>query len=286
MRHIITLSTIPPRFAEVGLTLQSLLCQKSRPEAIELYIPSAYRRFPEWGGGLPNVPAGVTIRRVDEDLGPATKILPAARAWRGQDVELIYVDDDRTYGPDWARRYLRLRRNHPRTALCGVGFCLGERYGYKVPDDRQPSMLSAREAFFTFPYQFARIATQLRSSLGLSGKQPIARFVGRSGYAQIAEGFGGVMVRPEYFEDDALSIPPALWAVDDIWLSGMMARGGISVWADRKLSDVSTETVAGRAHPLFEAVIDGLDRHQANRACIDYFRATYGIWGGVAAQST
>ena len=80
MRHVITLSTIPPRFAGIGPALRSLVAQRSRPEAVELYIPRSYRRFPDWGGGLPEVPEGVRIVRVDEDLGPATKILPAARA--------------------------------------------------------------------------------------------------------------------------------------------------------------------------------------------------------------
>ena len=39
--------------------------------------------FVQPGGGLPEVPEGVRIVRVEEDLGPATKVLPAAQAWRG-----------------------------------------------------------------------------------------------------------------------------------------------------------------------------------------------------------
>ena len=99
MRHVITLSTIPPRFSQIGPTLRSLVRQRARPEAVELYIPQSYRRFPQWGGALPEVPDGVTIIRVEEDLGPATKILPAAKAYRGQGVELIYGDDDRVFSP-------------------------------------------------------------------------------------------------------------------------------------------------------------------------------------------
>ena len=102
VRHIITLSTIPPRFAGIGGTLRSLVRQSSRPEAIELYVPAAYRRFPEWGGALPEVPPGVRIIRTPQDFGPATKILPAARAYRGQEVELLYADDDQCYQPGWA----------------------------------------------------------------------------------------------------------------------------------------------------------------------------------------
>jgi hypothetical protein len=41
-----------------------------------------------------------------------------------------------------------------------------------------------------------------------------------------------------------------------------------------------------RTAPLYAAVIEGSNRPQANIACVDYMRNTYGIWGGTAAQST
>jgi hypothetical protein len=73
-RYVISLSAIPPRFAHLGPVLDSLLRQRPRAEAVLLYIPKSYRRFPEWDGALPDVPEGVEIRRVEEDLGPATKL--------------------------------------------------------------------------------------------------------------------------------------------------------------------------------------------------------------------
>ena len=76
---------------------------------------------------MPDVPEGVTIVRVDEDLGPATKILPAAKARRGQDINLIYVDDDRVFGKTWVEQCLAQRRAHPGAAICGAGFSLKER---------------------------------------------------------------------------------------------------------------------------------------------------------------
>jgi hypothetical protein len=269
----------------LGPVFHGLLRQKARAEAIELYIPRSYRRFPEWGGGLPDVPEGVTIVRVDEDLGPATKILPAARARRGQDIDLIYVDDDRVYGPGWTAAALRLRKRHPRAAVCGSGFSIEQRYGYSVPDARQPAMVRSADVFWTFAHQFVRIGATIQRIFSRTRSKPKPRLVARSGYAEIAEGYGGVMVRPDYFGDEAWVIPPGLWAVDDIWLSGMMARRNVPVWVDRSLFDVSANTGAGSAAPLFYSVIDGLDRDQANRACIDHMRTTYGIWGGSATQS-
>lgn len=286
MRHVITLSTIPPRFDRIGPALQGLLAQRARPEAIELYIPRSYRRYPAWGGGLPAVPDGVSIVRVDEDLGPGTKVLPAARAWRGQGVELVYLDDDRIYGRDLTRRLAKLRRAHPAAAICGAALCLRTEYGYDVPPTPTPRMVPARCTFWTLDHQWRRLARVLRRSV--TGRRPgrvIPKLIARSGYADIAEGQGAVLVRPEVFDDAAYVIPPVLWAVDDIWLSGVMARRGVPIWADRGLYHRVTVQDASGTDPLYRAVIEGADRHAANRACIDHLRATYGIWGGTAAQS-
>ncbi len=63
---IISLTTIPSRFAGLGPTLGSLLAQGA--DQVRLNIPEAYRRFPDWDGTLPSVPAGVSIVRCDKDL--------------------------------------------------------------------------------------------------------------------------------------------------------------------------------------------------------------------------
>lgn len=286
MRHVISLSTIPPRFNAIGPCLHSLLRQKVKAEAIELYIPRSYRRFPAWGGGLPDVPEGVTIVRVDEDLGPATKVLPAAFARRGQDIDLFYCDDDRVYGPEWTETGLRLRQRHRRAALCGNGFSIREKYGYDAPDRPRPRMLRPHQRFLSVDYQLERVTWLALRAFGIKRPKPKLHRTWRAGYSDIAFGYGGVMVRPEFFGDEARVIPPAIWAVDDIWLSGMMAQRGIPVWVDRTFLHILEETEAGAAEPLFQAVIENLDRDAANRACIDYLRSTYGIWGGSASQST
>ena len=110
--------------------------------------------------------------------------------------------------------------------------------------------------------------------------------VARSGYIAIGEGYGGVMVRPDYFDDLAYGIPPVVWAVDDIWLSGMLMRQGIRIWVAREIWKGRRLLDLSNHFALSTAVIEGADRHAANRACIDYMRETYGIWGGVATQST
>jgi len=51
----------------------------------------------------------------------------------------------------------------------------------------------------------------------------------KSGYIDILEGWGGVVFRPEFFDDFAWQIPDILWTVDDVWLSGCLERQGIPI---------------------------------------------------------
>lgn len=135
---IVTLSTIPPRFHLLAPTLRSLLDQKLPVDAIHIYIPKRYRRFSDWDGTLPQVVEDVTIRRCDQDLGPATKILPACRDYAGQDVDLLFCDDDKLYDPGWHRRLKRARAAHPDACIVEAGENLTD-----IADDYRPA---ARDA--------------------------------------------------------------------------------------------------------------------------------------------
>ena len=121
-RPVVTLTTIPPRFGKIRATLESLLSQSLRPARIQLYIPARYRRFPDWDGRLPKVPKGVQVVRCDRDYGPATKVLPAARAHRAAGRALAFCDDDRAYAPDWLERLVEAGRARPDHAVAFLGF--------------------------------------------------------------------------------------------------------------------------------------------------------------------
>lgn len=104
-----------------------------------------------------------------------------------------------------------------------------------------------------------------------------------SGYADIAEGFMGVLVRPEFFDDEAFDIPTILWAVDDVWLAGCLARKDIPIWVERVVSrrkqdKRKVEGTGGVVAPLTSAVIESHNRAAANQACVRYFREKHGIW--------
>lgn len=281
MRHIISLSTIPPRFGHIGATLASLLAQKARPEAIRLYIPRRYRRFADYDGSLPAVPDGVTIVRVDDDLGPATKVLYAARDLRGQAVDILYCDDDRCYLPDWSSRLLRARAARPDDAVAAGGRSLAS---LNLPDYHpkpHPQAVLAPSGKDQMGFQLRWLWMSLRRLAGtpITLSAPF-KTIDRSGYVDVAQGFAGVAIRPDFLDDPAFDIPPVLWSVDDIWLSGEMARLGVRIWAEAGANRSRAVLAAGSTRPLFKAVIEGANRDDANLACALHMQRTYGIWGG------
>ena len=107
--------------------------------------------------------------------------------------------------------------------------------------------------------------------------EPGRRVWKRSGYVDIFEGCGGVLVRPEFFDDTAFDIPDLARSVDDVWLSGMLAAHGVPIWLDGNRYEPEN-TAAESFDPLVTSVIDGADRADSNRAAIQYLQKTYGIW--------
>lgn len=93
-------------------------------------------------------------------------------------------------------------------------------------------------------------------------------------------------LRPEFLDAPAFLLPQVIWSVEDVWLSGHLARRGSPFWADRRLNLSRAILPVSRVAPPYAAVIEGADRPNANTACIDHLRAAYGIWGGDAVQST
>jgi hypothetical protein len=264
-RLIITLSSIPPRFHDLGPTLQSLLDQKAPADEIILYIPEKYRRFPRWNGQLPGVPPGVSIRRVASDYGPATKVLPAIEAFSGQNVDILFCDDDRAYDPEWTARFRNLRERMP-------GVCIAE--GGKDLSDIEDSARS--------PVSFPRIGIRkkdwkdrIKSALRVKDRHS-SRFIS-SGYCDVFLGTWGVLVRPEFFTAAVFNIPDVLWTVDDYWLAGHLTTNRIAIWVNADAPFVTQRKIAG-VSSLRRMVYAGHDRHAANDACVRYYRENFGIW--------
>ncbi len=274
---IASVSTIPPRFAEIGPALESLCAQSRVPDAICLYIPRRYRRFPNWDGRLPEVPRGVEIRRCDEDWGPATKVLAPAAEFAGQDVEIVFGDDDRAYGRHLVRDFLAARADRPGCAIANLGLIAEEILPSEGRDRLAPRVVRTWRVT-DLGFQLAYLWAQMRAGRRWrDAAAPWRHVFKRSGFCDIFEGCGGVMVRPEFFDEAAFVIPPVLWSVDDVWLSGCLARRGIGIWL-RARQFPPADTAARTRAPLVEAVVDGADRQAANRMAAAYFQDTYGVW--------
>lgn len=263
---IITLASIPPRFDALGPTLRSLLAQDLPADEVRLHVPARFRRFPDWDGTLPAVPDGVTIHRTPDDLGPATKVLPAARELRGRAVDILFCDDDRLYDRHWHRRFKAARAARPDACLCEHGETFPDIADEVRPPSRLPRAHRRRKGW---RYRLLRAATL--------GQVKPHRYES-DGYVDYFAGQGGVMVRPEWLDDPAvLDIPGVLWTVDDPWLSGHLERRGVPIWLNRHRSRPEKR---GRSatHALHDLVEQGHGRVEADLAAIAHFRRTHGIW--------
>lgn len=257
---IITLTSIPPRFAYLDTVLGTLLAQSLAAPVI-LYIPRSYRRFPDWDGTLPQVPKGVDLRRCDEDYGPGTKILPALRDFAGQELDLLFCDDDGRYPKDWHAGFKTAAALRPNKAIACIGRHLPGLVQRPRPATRMPRCEHLPEG----------------------GIRPGRPAVAREGHVDRLQGRAGVLVKPRFFTPEVLHPPPVLWAVDDVWLSGHLEVSDIGIWVPRTIPWPPLLHEAAKTEALLTSVIEDHDREAANAACVRYFRRTYGIWKPPAA---
>lgn len=263
---IISLTTIPSRFAGLGPTLDSLAAQGA--DEVRLHIPRAYRRFPDWDGSLPTVPAGVQIIRCETDLGPATKILPAARDLRGQDAQILFCDDDCIVPHGWADRLFSLQARRPDQAVA-----VYVRPSYlsdtAPPTGRQAWQVPIR---YDLPYRASRIAHKIFGT-------PVAhrRPFWIAGYGHVFFGVGGVVVRPDFFGELAFDIPDIAWMVDDIWLSAMLARCAIHIYCPWRAALPKAQDISQQDN-LLSGTFEGKSRQELNRAAAQYCREHHGVW--------
>jgi hypothetical protein len=195
---VVTLTTLPSRIDRIAPTIKSLLNQTVCPAAIRLNLPAVSRReqrayaVPGWLRQLESV----TICPC-EDLGPATKLVPAL-ADTPPDRRLIVVDDDRIYHRGFIEQLVRLSDAHPDAVVAGSG--------WEAPPDLvdRPSTL---------------VATLL-------GRAPVplrCTRVGRGRAVDVVRGATGYLVKPRFFDLAAIAdyagAPEAAFFVDDVWIS-------------------------------------------------------------------
>lgn len=191
-RVVVTLTTIPARAAMLKPVLRSLIDQSEPADRIVLALPHATRS----GEPYPPLaqlalPQGVEVIRC-EDEGPATKVLPALRL--EPDAVLIVVDDDVIY----PRRFIEtLLKEHRRLRKAAFGF-RGVRLTQSVP-------------FYALDHIFAT---------GIAEPAAVDVLFGTWGYLLPPRILGEAV-------HDFTGYPPQVRWVDDVWISGHLARAGV-----------------------------------------------------------
>jgi len=271
---IISLTSIPPRFAGLPDVLGSLCAQTAAIDEIRLYIPKRYRRFSGGCADLPDLPKPVQIIEVAEDLGPASKLLYCADHERGSDTPIVFCDDDRRYHPNWAQKLLAAHRTHPKACVATHGLHIADR---SAPVHPQPRARFRRE-WADVRYRGVRLCQKLQEGrLHPRQTKPLRRPVKTSGFADVFFGYGGAVVTSAAVDRDVFEIPDALWMVDDYWLSGHFARKGVPIWLPQNLSE-PTALPQAQIDPLMTAVFDGATRQMSNAQAVAYFQSAYGVW--------
>lgn len=88
-----------------------------------------------------------------------------------------------------------------------------------------------------------------------------------------------MVVRPEFFDEIAFDIPNEAFHVDDVWLSGALARKGIGIWLVANQYEPKT-TDADRQDALYRHRVAEKGRVELDATAIEMLRQRWGIWGG------
>lgn len=257
MKYVASLTTIPSRIEFLYLTLDSLANQTHRFDKIYVCIPHESKRF----GKTYVLPDSLTTRTDIEiircqDYGPATKVLGLLAAKLPEitpDTKIFFCDDDRIYDSKRAEQFYTASEEYPEYTICMAStpywkfFIDNTIYDYNSDKD-----------------------------------YPAGRHQIRDGYMDIFEGFGGVLVKPRFFDQDVFTVPKEFFVVDDIWLSGHIKKTGRKIWG---LNLTTPPTHKGdAADPLYNLKGEN-DRKICNPKCIGHFRKLYSIWNNVESLS-
>ncbi|WP_371224636.1 hypothetical protein [Roseovarius sp. 2305UL8-3] len=107
------------------------------------------------------------------------------------------------------------------------------------------------------------------------------------GFCDIAQGFAGVLVDPDWLADAQPPSDPVARSVDDIWLSAHLAAKGIGI-REAPLARSAITPAYDDAYGLQDQVTEGHNRAAANQRCATLMATRYGIWpeaGSKTAQA-
>jgi hypothetical protein len=163
-----------------------------RVDEIALNLPKETRR----GGKKLVIPTflknlrNVTIYLIDEDQGPATKLLPTLRREKGEgrkNTRIIYLDDDMVYNKSLIETLVDCSNIYPDLAIANRAW---------------------------------NVKDYMETGNGHNDR----------GIWDVAMGYAGVLVKPKFFTDEVqhLANDSALYA-DDVWISGHLSKNGVGL---------------------------------------------------------
>jgi len=195
---VVSLTTIPNRINKILPTLKSLTDQTVSPTVIYLAIPEHSKRenkpyiIPNFISECKNI----TIISSAMDYGPITKLLPALiKEKKSPNTIIIAVDDDNIYPKNFVETFCNEHLKNPKQALTLCGRNLTSDLKWPI------NQKSLKGTYIKTP-------------------TPI----------EIAMGCGGIMVKPEFFEDNFTlysNVPEEAIYVDDIWINGHLAKNKV-----------------------------------------------------------
>lgn len=185
---IVSLTTIPSRQDKLYNTIKSLFLQDILPQKIVLNVPD-YSIREKKGYNIPSdITSLVEIRYVGKDWGCATKFIPTILS-ENKEQKILIIDDDVVIPSNYISDYMYYSEKYPNSAI-------GTR-GWDIP-----------------------VSLKWRDSKTIWGYRNV----------DVLTGVGTILIKPRFFDEritDYNNAPKEAFFVDDIWLSGNLARNNI-----------------------------------------------------------
>lgn len=201
-KAVISLSILPARFKHFEPTLNSLTDQTVLPEEIIINLPRTFKRdktnyeIPDYVNDHPLI----RINWIEEDMGPATKVLPTLELFNSEPDKLIIVlDDDQIYPEGMVENYVRHSEMLSDSALTLSGWTVPKSFDH---GDKVQIYGAIVRAY--------RVDNSINEPVRVDCLQGAASFA----------------VKPKLFDErvfDFEKAPKEAFFVDDIWLSGNLA---------------------------------------------------------------
>jgi hypothetical protein len=244
MRKVISLTVLPSRLQHTIQTIESLSGQVVKADEICIWLPKKPIRDTKSVDNIPDflIRKGIRVEFVD-DVGSATKLLPALkRYWNEKQTIIVTADDDQIYPPEWFGGLVTYADIYKNACL-----------GY-----RGKRFLRIGKTILSYSYNMARFY------FGHKIEAPIK--------VDIITGTWGALYRVGFFTEEVfdLDVSSPMLFTDDIWFSGELAKNKI----EKYVIPSQSEIVADRQRTissLYEYNKDGKNNNWSIQQFKNYF---------------